>query len=58
MQDGGEGYRGPVEGDEPDGEGLRDGEVEDQVGFVVGWIWRGENGISEVVSWILRGREG
>ena len=27
-----------MEGDEPDGEGLGDGEVEDQVGFVVGWF--------------------
>lgn len=37
VQDGGEGDGGAIEGDEPDTEELGDGDVEDEVFFVVGW---------------------
>lgn len=34
LQDGGEAHGGGVEGDEEDGEGLRDADVEEEGGFV------------------------
>lgn len=35
MQDSDEAYRGAVEGDEPDGEDLEDGEIEEVGTFIV-----------------------
>ena len=37
VEDGDEGDGGGVEGNEPDAEGLEDGDVEDQGGRVVRW---------------------